>query len=147
MKQKETIFWLSTSLFWPAITFLATFFYIILTFALVWFSLYWKLSWIMAAYLFFTVGPWFGFNLNYLQTFNVDKEKPLTYFLSKIMCEQRLRKWKGLMWIIIIVWVVIFPSEQVFRILDILIQPRIIFYGEWLGILYMYQNIETKNPL
>ena len=35
LKQKETIFWSSTSLFWPAITFLATFFNIILTFALV----------------------------------------------------------------------------------------------------------------
>ena len=30
----------------------------------------------------------------------------------------------------------IFPSERVFRILDISIQPRVIFYGEWLGILY-----------
>ena len=135
LRQNELIFWSSTSIFWPAITFWATFFHIILTFVLVLFCLYWKLSWVMVAYLFFAVGPWFSLDLNYLQTPNFEKDKPLTYYASKAVREQRLKKWKALMWITAIAWIIIFPSEKALKLLDISNQTKIIFYGEWIGVL------------
>lgn len=136
LKQKEKMFWNSMSLIWPVINFFATFFNIVVIFVVVYQSLYWKLSWVMLIYLFFTIGPWYKLDLEQLQTPDLGITQPLTHYSNIIVQAQRYKKWKTLMWITIIAWIIIFPSSKILGIFDMNTKIKTIFYGEWIGVLY-----------
>lgn len=136
LNQKESMFWSHTSVFWPVINFCATFFHIPLLLIVVYQSLFWRLNWVMLIYLFFVMGPWYGLDLKFLQTKNDGKDKPLTFYSNIVVRSQRYKKWVTLMWITIIAWVIIFPSQKVIEILDISVRTKAIYYGEWVGVLY-----------
>lgn len=121
---------------WPIINFIATFFHIIVMVVVVYQALFWKLSWVMIVYLFFTIGPWYKLDINFLQTVNLGKTKPLNFYSNMEVRTQRLKKWKTLMWITIISWVAIFPSQKILEILEMGIRTKTIFYGSWAGLVY-----------
>jgi hypothetical protein len=136
LKQKEIIFWSNMSFFWPIINFVATFFHIVVMFVVVYQALYWKLSWVMIVYLFFAIGPWYKLDIDFLQTVNLGKTKPLNFYSNMEVRTERLKKWKTLMWITIISWVIIFPSQKILEILEMSIRTKTIFYGSWAGLVY-----------
>jgi hypothetical protein len=136
LKQKEEIFWSSMSIFWPVINFIATFFHIFVILTVVYQSLFWKLSWTMMIYLFFIIGPWYRLDLKFLQTVNLGKDKPLTFYSNFEVRSQRYKIWKTLMWITMIAWIIIFPSQKFLERFKIEVRTKAIFYGEWAGILY-----------
>jgi len=143
LKQREEMMWSMTSIFWPIISFIATFFHIPVILVIVAQSLYWKLSWTMIIYLFVTVGPWNKLDLEFLQTPNTGIDKPLTYY-SNIAFRIQRKKWKTLMWITMIAWIIIFPSHKILESFSISIKTQAIFYGEWAGILYPHTNKELS---
>jgi hypothetical protein len=136
LKQKEEIFWSSMSIFWPVINFIATFFHVFVILTVVYQSLFWKLSWTMMIYLFFLIGPWYRLDLNFLQTVNLGKDKHLTFYSNFEVRSRRYKVWKTLMWITMIAWIIIFPSQKFLKQCEIEVRTKAIFYGEWVGILY-----------
>jgi len=136
LKQKDIIFWSHMSIIWPFFNFIATYFHIVVIVVVVYQSLYWKLSWVMIAYLFFTVGTWYKLDLDFLQTPNLGIDKPMSFYANIEVRHQRIKRWKTLMWITIIAWVIIFPSQKILEILDIGIKTKVIYYGSWAGIVY-----------
>lgn len=140
LKQREQIFWSTTSFFWPIINFIATFFHIPVLVVIVCQALYWKLSWTMLLFLFFAVGPWYSLDLEYLQTKNEGKEHPLGYYSNIAVQTQRLKKWKTLTWLCLLSWILIFPSEKILQLFDMKARTKTIFYGEWAGLIYPGTN-------
>ena len=105
------MFWSNASIFFPVINFLATYFHIAVMMVIVYQSLYWKLSWTMIVFLFFAIGPWYSLDIDYLQTINTGKDKPILYYSDIAVRKQRYKKWRALMWVLILAWVIIFPSK------------------------------------
>jgi hypothetical protein len=136
LKQRENIFWSKITIFWPIINFCASFFHIVVMIVVVYQSLYWRLSWVMIIYLFFCIGPWYGVDFDFLTTRNLGLNIPLNYFSNIEIQKQRLKKWRMLMWITIIAWIVIFPSQKILGILNKRVESKLIFYGTWAGVLY-----------
>ena len=136
LKQKEFMFWTNMTLFWPIINFIASFFHIALMLLITYEALYWRLSWVMVVYLFFSIGPWYNLNVDALGTKNLGKDKPLDYYANAEVQKQRYKKWRVLMFITMIAWIVIFPSNTFLEIMNKGIESKLIFYGVWAGLLY-----------
>ena len=144
LNQREIIIWYHMDIFWPVINFIATFFHIPLTFLIVYQSIYWRLSWIMVVYLFVSIGPWFSLDVDFLGTKNLGRDKPLNFYSNIAVQEQRYKKWRILMWITIITWMVIFSSNKFLNRLSLSLQGEFIFYGVWAGLLYPNSNSEIS---
>ena len=140
LKQREIIIWSHMDMLWPIINFIATFFHVPLTILIVYQSIYWRLSWVMIIYLFFAIGPWYSLDADFLGTKNLGKNKPLSFYSNIAVQEQRYKKWRILMWITIITWIVIFSSHKFLSRLSPSLQSELIFYGVWAGLLYPKTN-------
>jgi hypothetical protein len=95
----------------------------------------------MLLYIFIAIGPVYRLDYKRLFTKNLGlDERPLDYYANEQVRAQRYKKWRALMWLTMIIWVIIFPSLGFLRIINPKYQNQLIFYGEWIGILYPKSN-------